>query len=140
MGPAVSLHFVDEDIPRAKQTLSLQPQHTSADGSFRVKAKHFSLPLILLCLYRSYLLHGFPPSAFSVCLCSSMSILPFRHCSICWIVTGWSSQHTLISRCLILQKCISEELVFKATVHDRAELNIVECFVTSPPEHQLLCI
>lgn len=52
------------------------------------------------------------------------------------IVTGGSSENAQISS-LLLQKCISEQLAFKATMQDEAETNTVGRFVTLPPEHQL---
>lgn len=144
----MSLFFEDEDIPRAKQSLSLQPQHTSAEGSFSEKAKHFSSFLILLRLCRSYLqmtflihilllIFSFRLFYFFLPPCPSF-LLPAAPSVV--IVTGWSSRHAHISRCLILQKCFSEELAFSENVQDRAESNIVGHFVTSPPERKPPCI
>lgn len=152
--PAVSLYCEEEDIPRAKQTPSLQPQHTSADGSFSVEAKQFSLFHILLCVYHSYLVYCLPhPHALShfpwfsvhqAFLSGSFPPFPAFLSSLLLqlsgMVTGGSSEDAHISRCLPLQKCVSEELAFDATMQDGADSNIVGHFVTSPPEHQLALI
>lgn len=150
----MSLDFEDGDVPRAKQTPSLQPQHTSADGSFSGKAKHFfpipqfcfasiaHISCIAIHIHMFFLIFSDLVSIRSFSLALSLPFCP----SLCLllqlsgIVTGGSSEDAHISRCLPLQKCISEELAFKATMQDRAESNIVGRFVTSPPEHQLALI
>ena len=73
----------------------------------------------------------------------SLALYLFSHPSLlpaapsAGIVTGGSSENAQISRCLLLQKCISEQLAFKATMQDEAETNIVGRFATLPPEYQL---
>lgn len=81
-------------------------------------------------LHQAFLSGSFPPFP---------SFLPSPRCSICLGSSQEGHQKMLIySRCLPLQKCVSEELAFKATMQD--ESNIVGRFVTSPPEHQLALI
>lgn len=138
----MSLYFEDEDIPRAKQTLSLQPQHTSADGSFSVKAKHSSVSHLAFASIAHIssmaslihiLLLIFSDSA-SIRLFSFLPVHPsFSPPSpSVWIVTRWSSEHTHIARCLILQKnAFLEELVFEAAMRDRVKYRRALCIIAT---------
>lgn len=146
----MSLYFEDEDIPRAKQTPSLQQQHTSADGSFTVKAKHFS----------QFLIFALPLSLISPTLLSTCSLIffnfslhqafhsgsfpPFPCLLLPAAPSAWDRHRRVIRRRSYIQMPSITKNAFQKNWLSRqpceTESNIVRRFVTSPPEHQLALI
>lgn len=152
---AARLYFEEENIPRAKQTPSLQQQHTWADGSFTARAKHFypflmsasprSLmsPTLLFLIHVLFLIFSDLVSISPFSLAISLPFHPsfFLLLQLPGIITGVSSEDARISRCLPLKnKCVSEKLALEATMQDRTEWNIAGRFVPSLPEHHLALI
>lgn len=130
--PAVSLYFEDEDFPRAKQTPCLQPQQSSAGGSFSVKAKHFP-HLLILCRLScvAFLVHMLPLISFD-------SPLDFPLCLFPAIVRGGSSEDVQISRCLPLKQVFWKNWLSNRPCKTGAESDVVGRLLTLSLEHQLV--
>lgn len=121
------------DIPQQMDHLRLK-QSTSPWSSFFWSSHHLHLlhcfpRLQALSHFRQLSLHQSFQSGLSLSFHPSPSLL--LHLS--GFFTGGPSIDAHISRCLPLQNCSSEELTFKATMQDRAKVNIVGCSVTLPP-------